>query len=186
MIPYKPPGYLEKGFNCPFCGAFADQVWYRTGIYGLENGQYYGIINGYILGNCRHCNKYTVWILDKLAFPQTGTAPLPNPDMPEDVKQDYEEARNIVTISPRGSAALLRLAIQKLCKSLGESGKDLNDDIKKLVAKGLPEKLQKALDSVRVIGNNAVHPGQIDLTDDIETANKLFVFVNVIVDNRIT
>jgi hypothetical protein len=37
-----------------------------------------------------------------------------------------------------------------------------------------------------VIGNNAVHPGQIDLTDDIDTARKLFVFVNIITDNQIS
>lgn len=101
------------------------------------------------------------------------------------LKKTMKEARNILNLSPRGAAALLRLAIQKLCKHLGEKGKDLNTDIGNLV-KGLPEKLQKALDSVRVIGNNAVHPGQLDLTDDIETANKLFAFINIICDNQIS
>jgi hypothetical protein len=38
--------------------------------------------------------------------------------------------------------------------------------------------VQQSLDIVRVIGNDAVHPGQIDLTDDIETATKLFVLIN--------
>ena len=31
-----------------------------------------------------------------------------------------------------------------------------------------------------------MHPGQLDLRDDIDTANKLFVFINVIVDNQIS
>lgn len=121
-----------------------------------------------------------------MIYPNTGTAPLPNADMPLDVKGDYDEARNILNLSPRGSVALLRLAIQKLCIHLGEKGDNLNSDIGNLVKKGLPQKLQKALDSVRVVGNNAVHPGQLDLKDDIDTAQKLFVFINIICDNQIT
>ncbi len=112
----------------------------------------------------------------------SGSAPLPNPDLPADVQEDYDEARAIMGESPRGAAALLRLAIQKLCVHLGEKGTNLNEDIANLVKNenGLPRKVQQALDIVRVIGNNAVHPGQIDLTDDVQTAGKLFGLVNVI------
>ena len=39
---------------------------------------------------------------------------------------------------------------------------------------------------MRVIGNNAVHPGQIDLRDDRATALSLFTFVNLIVDRMIS
>jgi len=45
--------------------------------------------------------------------------------------------------------------------------------------------IQKSLDIVRVTGNDAVHPGQID-TDDPETVNQLFGLVNVIVDSMIS
>jgi acetyl/propionyl-CoA carboxylase alpha subunit len=46
--------------------------------------------------------------------------------------------------------------------------------------------VQKALDVVRVIGNNAVHPGQIDLRDDRRTAETLFGLVNLICEKMIT
>jgi hypothetical protein len=51
---------------------------------------------------------------------------------------------------------------------------------------GLDGRIQKALDVVRVIGNKAVHPGQIDLRDDKATASKFFALVNLIVEATIT
>ncbi|MBI5324225.1 MAG: DUF4145 domain-containing protein [Ignavibacteriae bacterium] len=182
-IPYTPPSYKSKAFNCPLCGAYADQIWFNA-MY-QDTGR--NLFTNYIfLVYCRHCQKFSIWIDEKMVYPTSGNAPLPNPDMPEDIRNDFIEARYIVSMSPRGATALLRLAIQKLCKHLGEKGKDLNEDIGNLVQKGLPVKLQKALDNVRVIGNNAVHPGQLDLTDDIDTANQLFVFVNLICDSLIS
>jgi hypothetical protein len=183
--PYTPPKFELKAFNCPFCGAYANQVWYKAA--RTPSGNSFAVIIYFHFAQCQHCSQYSIWVnSSNLIYPFSGTAPVPNPDMPADVKEDYEEARNIMSISPRGSAALLRLAIQKLCKHLGETGENINNDIASLVKKGLPAKLQQALDSVRVVGNNAVHPGQIDLKDDVETAHKLFVFVNVICDNQIT
>ena len=115
-----------------------------------------------------------------MVYPTAGAAPHPNIDLPDDIKKDFEEARNIIELSPKGAAALLRLVVQKLCKHLGEKGDNIDDDIGNLVQKGLPEKMHTALKSVRVIGNNAVHPGQIDIADDRATAFKLFGFVNII------
>lgn len=106
--------------------------------------------------------------------------------MPKNVKEDYIEASNIASASPRAAVALLRLALQKLMKYLGEKGKKLDEDIASLVEKGLPIQIQKALDIVRVIGNNAVHPGEIDLKDDIETATALFSLINKIIEVMIT
>lgn len=136
------------------------------------------------VGTCQHCNKNTLWVIDKMFYPDSGTAPFPNPEMPESVHKLYMEATGIHTKSPRGAAALLRLSIQLLAKELGESGKNINKDIGSLVKKGLPEIVQQSLDIVRVTGNDAVHPGQID-TDNPETVSQLFDLVNIIVEYMI-
>jgi hypothetical protein len=120
-----------------------------------------------------------------MIFPLNGGAPLAHPEMPEDVAADYNEARMIVELSPRGACALLRLGLQKLCRALGEPGKNINDDIKALVGKGLLPKVQYALDALRVIGNNAVHPGELDLRDDRGTALALFGSMNLVVEQMI-
>ncbi len=52
--------------------------------------------------------------------------------------------------------------------------------------KGLSVEVQQALDVVRVIGNHAVHPGEMDLRDDAETAMALFGLVNLIADRMIS
>lgn len=138
------------------------------------------------LSVCYACEKIAVWVHERLIFPTAMEAELPNPDLPEDVRRDYEEAGRILNESPRGAAALLRLAIQKLCMFLGEKGKKIDDDIASLVKKGLLPQVQQALDAVRVIGNEAVHPGTMALKDDRDTASGLFELVNIIADQMIS
>lgn len=181
--------------NCPFCGAYSSFTWGDLSYKYMVNqkGPYFKEIN-YDVGECNHCKNITFWEeywdslskKHKLIYPIKGIVSLPNVDLPDDIKRDYLEASDIVELSPRGAVALLRLALQKLCKHLGESGKDINKDIGALVKKGLNPSIQKALDSVRVTGNNAVHPGTIDLTDDRETAYKIFGFINIIANTMIT
>jgi len=143
-------------------------------------------ISGLDVSRCQRCKDLCIWIAGKLAYPDRGLAPAPNTDLPADIKRDYEEAGAILNRSPRGAAALLRLCIQKLCQYLGEKGENLNTDIGALVKKGLPVRVQQALDIVRVTGNDAVHPGTLDMKDDTQTATKLFGLLNVIANDMIT
>lgn len=138
------------------------------------------------LARCFGCKGFSVWIAGELIYPTNEAEHLPNEDMPPDVKSVFQEAAKVFHLSARGSAALLRLAIQKLMPHVGEKGRNINDDIGALVKKGLDPVVQQALDVVRVVGNNAVHPGQIDLDDNQETAAKLFNLVNIIVATMIT
>jgi hypothetical protein len=138
------------------------------------------------VSQCYSCQQISIWLNDTILYPPSRFELEPNADLNPDIRADFDEARTVLDLSPRSAAALLRLCIQKIGIQLGLPGKNINDDIKALVAKGLDPRVQKALDLVRVIGNNAVHPGTLDLKDDRETAAKLFALVNRIADDMIT
>jgi hypothetical protein len=111
---------------------------------------------------------------------------VPHSDLNEDIQVLYYEATNIFNDSPKGATAILRLALKKLLIQLGKEDKSINDGIKELIEEGLNPKMQQVLDFLRVVGNNAVHPGQIDLDDNKEMALKLFKILNMIADDMIT
>ncbi len=178
--PYTPAQLNKSSFNCPHCKAFSSMAWSEG---WTRNSTH---INGLNISHCLHCGQYSAWVGGVMVFPAEIFVESPNKDLSEDIKTDYLEAANILNQSPRGATALLRLAIEKLVSELDAKGKDLNAKIGDLVTKGLNPKIQKALDVVRVIGNEAVHPGQIDLNDSPEIANALFRLVNVIADDMIT
>lgn len=205
---YEAPGFYKDAFNCPNCNAYAKMIWKRCYV-RLDSSQRASI--DFHVAVCSRCEEPNLWkgeqeedfpsgtsdeeaedynsFLAQQAFmvhPQLSIAPQPNPDLPENCRDDYMEARDIFARSPRAAAALLRLVVQKLCKHFGEPGRDINQDIGRLVDKGLPRTLQKALDTVRVIGNEAVHPGELDLNDSPEVVAALFKLVNLIVEKMIT
>lgn len=180
---YIAPALRLDAFHCPHCGTYAHQKWFTA--YFIENNSLAGLIKDLAESVCQKCYGYTLWVKDKMVYPQLLIAPLPNDDMPEGAKADYNEARSIVNLSPRAACALLRLALQKIMIALGENG-DLNSAIGNLVKKGMPEEIQQALDCIRVIGNNAVHPLELNIDDDVETAAAMFGLLNMIVQHRFT
>lgn len=187
-VHYETPGLDKDAFTCPRCGVYSAMKWEA-----LRTDQRYVSL---ALAACHRCRGFSVWYRDysdddgcmvgSMIDPGVLLAPLPNEDMPDVCRGDYMEAREISNKSPRGAAALLRLCLQKLCRELGGKGENINKDIAFLVENGLPKKIQKALDVVRVVGNNAVHPGEISVEDQPETVHALFGLVNLIVDNQIT
>ena len=191
---YTPPAYRLDGFHCAHarCGVYSKQSWYFSTVL-FSSSDFQGAHfrdDRYHFARCERCGDFTVWKDNQIIYPLISLAPRPHKQMPKEIAPDYEEASKILPNSPRGSAALLRLATEKLALLLVKKagltiGKDLNENIGILVSAGLPGTIQKALDTLRVIGNDAVHPGMLDLKDDQDTATKLFRLLNVIVDNRI-
>ena len=193
MGTYVAPALGEKAFNCPHCGVLAEQTWSASIQCHYDESYPNGAttktsftLPGTAISKCKNCKEYALWRANGMKYPLTSTVELPNEDLPNEIKADYNEAKNIVNLSPRGAAALLRLTLQKLCIHLGEKGKNINDDIAHLVEKGLPIPVQQALDIIRVSGNHAVHPGTIEIDDRLENALALFGLINYISNHFLT
>ena len=170
-------------FQCPHCGIAAQQLWdgarfdYRESKFEVH------------ISECTECEGQCLWVDQKMLIPTSGGTMRPSADMPDNVKADYNEAASVMQASPRAAAALLRLALEKLCdhEKVGAKGGSLQAKIDYLEKeKNLSVELVQAMDAVRVIGNEAVHPGMLDLRDDAKTVKVLFGLINFIIDELIT
>ncbi len=147
------------------------------------------IPNSLSISRCNACEDISIWVGDKMIHPKQLTAPLAHKDIPESVKELYEEARLISSDSPRAAAALLRVALEKLTEELGEKTGNLNIRIGNLSKKGLPKSVINSLDIVRIVANEGgSHSGEIDLTgaDSVEIVDRLFWLVNFIIEKTIS
>jgi len=191
MSKFVPPSLLATAFSCPYCNAYANMDWGFTNSYLRSREERTRIWAA--RGQC--CSKDSYWWIEEfhggtptkghMILPIQSLAPMPHDEMPDNISADYLEARAIVGKSSRGACALLRLAVQKLCIDLGYTSGNINKDIGSMVEDGLPVQIQQALDVVRVVGNNAVHPGELVKDDVDEIAIGIFHLINEIVEDRI-
>jgi transcription elongation factor Elf1 len=191
ILQIRPPMDVDTRFNCPICSAnsLCDIYYMKVEVTHIETNARMIV--------CRACGQGSIWrqfdrednynYSLRLIDPILSDAPSASDDMPEDVKADYEEACLVVNYSTRAAAALLRLSLQKLCRHLGEPGKHIDTDIRSLAKKPeFGERIIKAADTLRIVGNNAVHPGEMNENDIDNICNGLFDLLNLIVDFGIT
>lgn len=210
MTNYTSPAFYKKHFHCPHCQTYTNTSWYYLD-YDFFIGKLFNNITQSekeqlgifkCVPDC--CNQRSYWIGHKsewqivdqtlynqgfMIWPNLSTAEQAHEDMPSDIKKDYEEARQVLGISPRAAVALLRLALQKLLIRLGGTIGKIDGDIGELVANGtLSKRLEKMSDILRVAGNNSVHPDKIGLNLDgnPELVSVLFRLINTIVEEAIT
>lgn len=183
------PTFGESAFDCPSCTAYASMSFSQvTNVDG--NGQ------AIFTSTCARCDATAAWLREngveggRLIWPrQRGGIP-PHREMPQDARQLYEEARDVAHLSPRAGVALLRVALDVLLREVVKDadGRSLNDVIKLAVAQGLTPAVWAAMDALRVIGNDAVHPKQLVLGEEDADAKitALCRLLNLVVEQMIS
>lgn len=190
---------IKEYFECPHCGIHSSQNFIRFPDESGESDEYGTTWKAYFGFKCDKCKKTHIYTASINAYSDRDlynpyiiyphdTIPKDIPpvykDLPEDIQNDYNEAALIFEVSPRGAAALLRLCIQKLCHNHFDKKIKIDAAIKQLNIGTSNKDFIKALDIVRVTGNEAVHPpGKMDLKDDHDTVKSLFELVNYIAGN---
>ena len=85
------------------------------------------------------------------------------------VNNDFNEAREVLLISPKASAALSRRCLQAILREKeGISLRTLKDEIDEAISRNIyGKKINKHLDSIRKVGNAAAHPMNSGITGDL-------------------
>lgn len=144
------------------------------------------------LCTCNNCGNNSLWVsyederLEQVS-PHVFDYPQPHTDLPDNIKDVYNQAGKILNISSGASAALSRVSLELLLKHLGYTKNRLNDNIADVIASNLlSTTTMTSLDVIRHFGNEGAHTGTISLDDDNEVAKYLLESINDIVDDLIT
>ena len=126
---------------------------------------------------CAACEDHTLrktFRTTVIYFPPEGWERVRNIDkVPEQVADDYEEAVGcLISGHYKAAAAMARRAVQGTCVDLGaKPGATLYGQIDDLQAQGhITKRLAELAHKIRVLGNDAAHPGKDGL--DIVTAEE--------------
>ncbi len=184
----RKPAFNRAKFHCPYCDVFTHQAWERTKQFQL-NGPGTSPVKELWNTTCFNCKKIAVWYREQMIDPIISSAHQPNDNMPDDVKEIYEEARLVSIYSPRAAATLLRVATERLTVHLGETKGKLNTRIETLATKErLDARIIQSLHILRITANEGgAHDGLMDLTgaEGASTVSGLFFAINYIVEKTI-
>jgi hypothetical protein len=206
------PSFMAPRFNCPHCGALSHQDWAELGWPRDEDDTLLHVmgrltkIRDRIYGSlCLSSERLAVWHRievpplfqgSRTPRPMAGTfhmiwpnsdgsvEPLPE-EAPDIVRELWDEARQVAGLSPRSAAALLRLALQLLLDELRPGHKTIDAAIAAAYANNTPDGIVKAMDYVRVTGNQAVHDGQVQMNEDPDMLPSLFALLRYILDDKV-
>lgn len=217
------PSPFINSFTCPACGSYSyhedlpilsNRKDRNVYIFNRKNSERaFGHNYRLIFKSCHSCGHISIFKIEgmlgvdtfspsrfyELIYPKQINIIDANPDMPDEVKEFYNEARVVAQNSTRAATALLRIATEKLVKDLlGLEGKDyantsMHNAIERLkTEKGLSSTIYNALMALKLFGNEAAHPnediGRLEsyFSNDSDLMNKLFILLNIIVDELIS
>lgn len=202
----------NDNFNCPFCHAFFPKIdssyRVRTPSFSHDDSQRIAFGRGENIKEddhftstiavefalCPACGKTTIRITGlgkevtgiKQNFHPFSNAKQYPKYIPISIRKDYEEASQIVNLSPKASATLSRRCLQGMIRDFWEiSGKkNLYEEILAIQDKIDPQ-VAKVLNGVRKIGNIGAHMEKdINLIIDIDPgeANQLIKLIEYLME----
>ena len=99
----------------------------------------------------------------RLVYPLSAPPRSAAMGVPEHLKADYQEAYQVLPVSPKASAALSRRVLQSILVEQGYVGRDLSKQIDAVLKDAKPENalppgIQGTVDAIRNFGNFSAHP----------------------------
>ena len=163
----------QRTYTCPFCRmkqAYLNSCSYtengnyqRTSIPIQERDSIFGILTIHCTN--KDCQRYSVVAFNRTSskqvdiYPQNIVKKYPE-YIPIQIRKDYEEALQIVDVSPRASATLLRRCLQGMIHDFWNiHEKNLNAEITALKDKVTTAQWH-AIDGIRTMGNIGAHMEQ--------------------------
>ena len=142
------------------------------------------------VGECPICKMCVLFqFIIQYGCPVKKTYPFPFPlpvdeRIPEKIKKDLEEAKLCFSVGAiNSSVGMCRKALQRTCKEKGAIKKELYEQIDEIAKKGIiSSDLKDLAHSVRLIGNDGVHPNEDHITreDAEEILNLTEQFLEII------
>lgn len=135
---------VDSGF-CPACKRF---------IVVIRHGTYIDPVD---IGDTPSIDHVA---MEEIIFPQQAPKPSLPTEVPEEIRDDYDEAALVLPISPKASAAISRRLLQHILRQRwGIEHRSLAREIEEFLAlPDVPSYLSEAMDAVRAVGNFAAHP----------------------------
>lgn len=170
--------------NCEFCSVafplLVDKTYYKRDTTIRDNANFPIEQLNIFFYICPSCNMSSVRIKsmygtfqEKINFQYPNAQYQLYPDyVPLSIRQDYEEACSILSLSPRASATLFRRCLQGIIRDFWKIELKDNRLVKEIDAlkDSIDPALWKAFDAVRSIGNIAAHMEKdINLIIDVDT-----------------
>lgn len=181
--------------KCPHCSTVVRFEWYQTEPMEVELNTNVG--KGICYCECPNCDKLVIKLsvgtieegdyageyainveVESILLYPLLTKPINNNYIPQIYFDEYEEACNVITISPKSSAAMCRRLLQNILQNILQNEfeikeRTLDKEIDRFIElPGIPSHITGAVDAVRVIGNYAAHPSKTKTTGEIVPVEK--------------
>jgi hypothetical protein len=98
---YVSPAHYEDAFTCPHCQVYTSQFWADLTVERIRDHRDRTGATPISRSTCFNCGKSAYWFDERMIMPANVDVEMPSPDLPDNLKPDYMEAREIFNYSPK-------------------------------------------------------------------------------------